>query len=573
MSTPSRTTRDDAMHLLSLGFAVFPCKPDKKPYTTHGFKDATTSEEQVRLWWERWPLALVGVPVPPEAVVLDLDGPRHPSLAADLTTAGFDLPDTRMWQVTASGGEHLGYLTDGREVPSKSAFGGVAGLDTRVGDKGYVIAWQPHQWVPVSKWGQAPAWLYAEPSVPASGAIDDADAPLGTRNDILSFLGTIVSQSRRRFSEDELLAILLARRVRGTLVNLDTKRPWSDSDLEKLASEAAKWEPGTGVSTVGTLVTGGGSQTLVRESMDMEDLLLLDLPPTQWAIECFIPEGLALIAAPPKTGKSVLMYQVTAHCSTGAPLFGHEVPVRPVRYYALEDGKKRSQKRLRDTLGALGNPPRKGRVDLQWGAPPLGGALEAEVGEWLDAHPLGFVIIDVLAKVRPVGTSKSSNAYDVDYSLLSGLQNTAKTHPGSTILVVTHDRKAGSDDWVTRVTGTRGVTGSADTIIYIDRPRGKELATIRVTGRDVDDIEKNVVFDVTGWRPATMLDIVSKEHPTRQAIFAWLADNGPAWPKAIADGIGAAPTTVKTVIQRMVDAGELVTRPDRLGYRVPETDD
>ena len=40
------------------GYRVFPCNPvSKKPYTPHGFKDATTDEATIRGWWQKWPNA------------------------------------------------------------------------------------------------------------------------------------------------------------------------------------------------------------------------------------------------------------------------------------------------------------------------------------------------------------------------------------------------------------------------------------------------------------------------------------------------------------------------------------
>ena len=41
---------------------VFPCRADKKPYTEHGFKDASKNLEQIAEWWTKWPDALIGVP-------------------------------------------------------------------------------------------------------------------------------------------------------------------------------------------------------------------------------------------------------------------------------------------------------------------------------------------------------------------------------------------------------------------------------------------------------------------------------------------------------------------------------
>ncbi len=34
---------------------VFPCRPDKSPYTRNGFKDASCDVEQIRAWWSQHP--------------------------------------------------------------------------------------------------------------------------------------------------------------------------------------------------------------------------------------------------------------------------------------------------------------------------------------------------------------------------------------------------------------------------------------------------------------------------------------------------------------------------------------
>lgn len=57
------------------GWPVFPCRPGtKEPATRHGFRDATTDQEQIRSWWERWPDANLAIATgTPGPDVLDVD--------------------------------------------------------------------------------------------------------------------------------------------------------------------------------------------------------------------------------------------------------------------------------------------------------------------------------------------------------------------------------------------------------------------------------------------------------------------------------------------------------------------
>jgi hypothetical protein len=60
---------------------VFPLLPgDKRPATTHGFKDATLDLEQIRAWWARMPEANIGTPTGADGCGYDvIDVDRDPT--------------------------------------------------------------------------------------------------------------------------------------------------------------------------------------------------------------------------------------------------------------------------------------------------------------------------------------------------------------------------------------------------------------------------------------------------------------------------------------------------------------
>ena len=308
-------------------------------------------------------------------------------------------------------------------------------------------------------------------------------------------------------------------------------------------------------------------EAVAGEAIDAADLLKRTIAPMRYAVADVLPEGLGVLAAPPKAGKSMLAYQLAVELTLGQNVLGKRVEQRPVLYYALEDGERRSQSRI---LGALGHRTLPRGLSLRWDAPALGDGLEDEVDAYLDRNPLGVVIIDVLAKVRPAGGKTSLNAYDADYQTLKAMHGVAKAHPGSVILFVTHDRKAGSEDFVTRITGTRGVSGAADFCIFINRERGAPIGTIVATGRDLEDLSIPVRFNGTGWEPAVMSDIIEHVSETRQAIFRHVAQAGPVWQKVIADATGLTETVVYNRVRDMAKDGQLVSTKD--GYIVGEVE-
>lgn len=121
------------------GYPVFPVGKNKAPLTPHGFKDATTDEADIQVWWTRWPDAGIGIPTGEDTglAVLDVD-PRHggdKTLAA-LVAECAPLPEGPH-VFTGGGGDHYYFLHPGGSVPVAHGFR--PGLDLQA-DGAYVVA-------------------------------------------------------------------------------------------------------------------------------------------------------------------------------------------------------------------------------------------------------------------------------------------------------------------------------------------------------------------------------------------------------------------------------------------------
>ena len=135
---------------------VFPCKPDKSPYTRHGFKDATTSPSRIHALWGRHRGANIGMATGERAGVFVVDADDLSALEALEGERG-KLPST-LTARTPRGGLHLYF----RHVEGITNSPGSLprGIDVR-GEGGYVVvppsagyAWDSHS--PVV---EAPEWL------------------------------------------------------------------------------------------------------------------------------------------------------------------------------------------------------------------------------------------------------------------------------------------------------------------------------------------------------------------------------------------------------------------------------
>ena len=288
--------------------------------------------------------------------------------------------------------------------------------------------------------------------------------------------------------------------------------------------------------------------------MDAADLLELDLPPLRWIVPELLPEGTTVLAAPPKVGKSTLVYQVGVECAIGGELFNRRVTPGSVLYLALEDGRRRGQERLRAALEGRTMP--RGRLEVRWSCRNIGEGLEEDVADWLDAHPDAVLVaIDTLGKVRPRSSGRR-NAYEVDVEDLGRLQALFRDRAVA-LVIVHHSRKASSDDFLTSVSGTYGLTGSADTIVVVQRKRLERFGSIVVTGRDVPDAELSVQFDGL-WRDAPVaLSVASFE---RAEVYRVIEELGPIFALGIATKLGDPERrpSIQNMVTKLADDGAVI---------------
>jgi hypothetical protein len=279
---------------------------------------------------------------------------------------------------------------------------------------------------------------------------------------------------------------------------------------------------------------GHGAEAAAGASDDHPDLLAglrsgawLDaqqFAPLQYAVPRLVPEGSTLLVGPPKVGKSWLVLGLGLAAASGGKAFG-AVPVeqRPVLYLALEDGDRRLQDRCRALLLWPGEHI-PAALSYLTTVDPL--RVVETIALWLDRHhdDAPLVLLDTLGKVMPAAKLGEST-YQRDYRVGSDLKRVVDAHPGASLLVNHHDRKAGALDFVDSVSGTHGLAGAADTVVVLSRQRHEADGLLQVTGRDVTEDAYAVRFPGSGaWRlQGDSLDAAA-EAAARQRVAAGLGD-------------------------------------------------
>jgi hypothetical protein len=546
-----------AIELALCGNAVFPLKPcSKTPLTKNGFKDAATDQSVITESWRRWPDANIGLATGQVSgcIVLDIDGVEGEASLQVLERQLGALPATCM--AKTGDGRHLyfGY-PNSKEIRSRTKI--APGIDIRASG-GYVVAppsvhpnGSTYSWLgEETEFSDLPqAWIEFLSGTTSS---HNRTAP----GNLAHAAGNLVSPSAWSEVEEARLRSALAcipATERDIWLNMGMGThwlgwgekgfqiwdDWSKKDPEKYneRDQARTWgsfdRPCNGqpitVATIFHLAKERGWTDVVASNEQPKiantpenlrpdpiqlsagaykwsqqittaaDLRNMIFPPIQYVVPGFIPEGLTLLVGRPKIGKSWLALDLCLACAGDRLTLG---AIRPtfgdVLYLALEDGKRRLQRRI-DRLMSPFESAWPARLHLV----PSGGWRRADqdgvadIDAWCRSVPNPvLVVVDTLERIRKPATGKGP-LYSADYESIVGLQKVAAER-GIAIMVLHHDRKTEAEDAFDTVSGTLGLTAAADTILMLKRKSACVILYAR--GRDIEESETALEFDKANCR-------------------------------------------------------------------------
>ena len=314
---------------------------------------------------------------------------------------------------------------------------------------------------------------------------------------------------------------------------------------------------------------------ITPRSINASDLISRDFEPVAWLVVNLIPEGLLVLAAGPKNGKSWFVLHLAIACSSGGEFLGRQVRTGAVLYLALEDNERRLQQRLRKLLG---DPPYDvdtlSNVEFWTTSNRADNHGLEHILRWLDEHPdARLVIVDTLECFRPSRNSRA-NSYGEDYEAMQELRRLLEERR-LTVIVVHHTRKLEAEDPMDLISGTHGITGAADGLLLIQRKRGDPNGTLLITGRDIaDDGEYAVRFDYAAciWRMEGKASEVGKTPPRQRILDVVARADAPMGTQEMADALNIPDNNVRQLVRKLVVEGQLF-RTERGRYRVPDTID
>lgn len=318
---------------------VFPCRHDKRPYTSRGFKDSSCNLEQVSQFWERWPDALIGVPTgrASKLLVVDVDpnGTVWYSQNVQRLNCG-RLHATRR-------GHHLLYRMPDVEI--RNSAGALApGIDVRA-EGGYVIWWPAHGCEvegSLEELTEPPQWLLdllvnertSTTRINAAGN----NVREGARNDTLFRLAASLRRNGAEHAEIQAgLEVLNAR----------CEPPLAYAELESIATSATRYAAGpiTAIEIPG------------RRPLNWDELSSRTPPDRDWAIEPWLGmRYVTLLAGAGGTGKTSLAQAMASCLAVRREYLGWMSAQRTVLMWACEDDHNELWRRQRSIANWLNTP-------------------------------------------------------------------------------------------------------------------------------------------------------------------------------------------------------------------------
>ena len=332
------------------------------------------------------------------------------------------------------------------------------------------------------------------------------------------------------------------------------KHGGTKTELLSLVKDSPEWRP-----------PGVKPPKPVLKVITAEALEGKEFPDLRWAVPGLLTEGLTILAGRPKKGKSWMGLGLALAIASGGLALGKiRVEKGDALYLALEDNERRLKNRLARIKGEGSRLPP--HLHLVTDFPPLQmGGMQALL-DWLDKHPkTRLVVIDTLGRILPTGKANNNQFVD-DYQFIGKLQKLAIDR-GIAFLIIHHIRKQGAEYALDRVAGTTGITGAADSVWVLDAGKGQASAILHLTGRDIEAQELALNLSEGLWSILGNAEEVAVSDE-RKEVLALLAEEGPLYPKTIAELLNKRRDLVRQTLIRMRKDGQILTN-GRGEYTLP----
>jgi hypothetical protein len=567
----------------SLNFALVPVRGKKPIWDAWEQQFITDKERMKQVFLKQYPDSNIGVVLgPSHLVTLDVDKKHNGLETLEHLEYQHGFQDT-LRSITGGGGQRLFYREPDFQVKIDHKF--AQGIEILAGNAQTVIPPSIHPETHcVYAWDmiedeldrehirQLPLWILERlaertPVVPTVSPVEKIRHPMRHKS-MVSMAG--VMREKMAATEEEINAYLqIFNQAR-------CDPPYDAAHVAKIAKSVALYAPKDPRIVAGLAKAYAQLKRNREEEKKFEEeykpITLAEIQagnfvaPTVVVNEMFVV-GLSLLAGIPKVGKSYLTTQIAIAISTGTPLFGCQEIHRPgrVAYISLEEDGAQSYEKA-ERLNPTRFPLRE--VQMYYKCPCLLQGGETVLAGIIERSEPSAMIID---SYRAISTDNGPR--DVvarEYASIRALADLAKK-TGTAIIMICHSPSITKGIGVTsKIAGTYGNTAAADTIaaLYADG----DSYVLEGEGRSIRGFRFSLLkrFDEgIGWEMKAKGED-ARYSDQRESIFKLLLEEkarGPMSPKEITSSLGMKGDTVRSLLRRMVDAGQIHRTAD--GKYVP----
>lgn len=283
---------------------------------------------------------------------------------------------------------------------------------------------------------------------------------------------------------------------------------------------------------------------------------------TQFLVEDLIPRGgVAILAARPKVGKSLLAFNLAFALAEGKPFLGHETTKTKTLIVQLEDPSPEIRKRL-NTMAPECQSEFDHEIFIRAGSSLGNEEAFKRLPEVIKQNDIGLVVIDPF--VFFAGGLDENDAAKMGEFF--GKIRKIAFDTGATILIVHHHRKSAGDGGE-GIRGSSAILAAVDVALELHRDRQNETAaTLKVTSRHARIEDKLIVLD-----PDTLTWHSNGAPPRngsatrREKVLEYLDENVEADIEELAEAAECDPKTLRPELKEMVDDGLLEVRKEKSG--------
>ena len=288
----------------------------------------------------------------------------------------------------------------------------------------------------------------------------------------------------------------------------------------------------------------------VRRRWETPELLRAHFPEPKYLLEGILCEGLNTLGGAPKVGKSLFATQACRAISEGGEFLGRKAQKGRVLYLAYEDSARRLKGRLL----------RQGWTEETPAATFLLRPTAAEVEEALSSGEFegGLVVVDTVSRWA-TGADQMDPAAMTE--AFGNLQEWGADY-GVNVLALDHHKKAAGDDPVADVLGSTAKAAVSDGLIGLYRAQGTPGARLKVTGRDVPDVELKLNLDpeTLSWELVAP-GAATGGHKHAEEVLRRLREE-PAHLSELERQTGVSKSTLQATLTALQTDGSIIGRPD-----------